>query len=726
MINELVKVADAMQNAEINPVDWHPKLKTLPKATKKSPCIRVWLSNDGNISNMELLSKEKIEKLRKYEPDNGKALPAFNVLPLYRIVKSKEEINSARGRSGERIKSEWTKQFLLSDINEQEKNDFWEKTRDITHQCFGRVNEELITLCQTNLLDDETLQIFFNAIKKINVTQFHQEYRNMVRKKVENGEFPSSLLCYFVTEEKKQKEDSSSKVSLPKFSVFLDIESYNKYPVSHTKTIDRLNELLNLTLENKQMPVEGNTDKDAYGLNTQQINEKFPSVSLSFLGGVILRSQVKAIPAQKRYHQCESATFPVGADTRKRIKSAMEWISTPERKGATYGVAGNKELLFAYPQALPEKKITLAKMFGAQEDSAYEKLDTFEHLSKTVIEQLKGLGNVLANGELEIFSIRKMDKARTKVVYYHNTTVKALEQASASWHEGCKNIPLLDLQDWSKDTAEKTGKHYPIKVKALTVFPVKLHAHLNTVWKRDGKEKNKGGQAGKTKIFEPSDGLHLLLSYRSNALSKHMLERFMQHARGYFIALCQSTGKHEISNIPNKEIYPGILGLLLSKLGKNKEEFMNESAFLLGRCLRIADEVHRLYCEVVRKNELPSELCGSSLLVSMMESPVTTLSQLAMRSAPYVKWACAYHDDKTVKKTNDGNTIKYIVLVKSWWKRWADVADQLHATKWPKRLTQEERAQVFLGYLASFSKTGKPTEDNQTDSENSIEQGDKK
>ncbi len=718
MINELVKVADAMQNAQINPVDWHPKLKTLPKVTKKSPCIRVWLTNDGHISNMERLPKEKVEQLRKYEPDYGKALPAFNVLPLYRIVKSKKEIDkAARGQSGERIKAEWTKQFLLSDINEQAKDDFWEKTRDITRQCFGRVNDELITLCQNHLHDDETLQIFLNAVKQINVAQFHIEFRNMVCKKVEDGEFLPSLLCYFVTEERKQKEDSNSKVAIPtKFSVFLDVENYNKYPVSHTKTIARLNELLNLTLENQQVPVEGNTDKDAYGLNTQQVKAKFPSVSLSFLGGVILRSQVKAIPAQKRYHQCESATFPVGADTRKRIKAAMEWISTPERKGSTYGVAGNGELLFAYPRALPEKKITLAKMFGAQEDSAYENIDTFENLSKTVIEQLKGSGNILANDEVEIFSIRKMDKARTKVVYYHNTTIKALEQASVSWHRGCKNIPLLDLQDWSKGTVEKTGKHYPIKVKALTVFPVKLHAYVNTVWKRDGKERNKGGQAGKTQIFEPSDGLWLLLSDKRNALSKHMLECFMQHARGYFITLCQSTGRHEISNIPNKEIYPGILGLLLSKLGKQKEAFMNESAFLLGRCLRIADEVHRLYCEIVRKNELPAELCGSSLLVSMMESPITTLSQLAMRSAPYVKWACAYHDDKAVKKTNDGNTIKYIVLVKSWWKRWADVADQLHSTKWPKRLTPEERAQVFLGYLASFSKTEKPTENSDSES----------
>ena len=145
-------------------------------------------------------------------------------------------------------------------------------------------------------------------------------------------------------------------------------------------------------------------------------------------------------------------------------------------------------------------------------------------------------------------------------------------------------------------------------VEPLTVFPIKLHSYLNTVWKREGKEKKRGSQAGKVKIFEPADGLRLLLNSSSQTLSRHMLERFMQHAQGYFITLCRSTGKNEISSLPNKEIYPGILGVLLSKLEKNKEDFMSESAFLLGRCLRIADELHRLYCEIVRKNEMPSEL----------------------------------------------------------------------------------------------------------------------
>ena len=236
MINELVKVADAMQHAGINPVDWHPKFKTLPKATKKSPCIRVWLTRDGHISNMELLPQEIVVKLRKYEPDNGKALPAFNVLPLFRVVKLKGKIDkSARGRSGERLKEEWTRQFLLSDSEEQAASNFWEKTCIVLDQCFGKVNEELISLCREHLDDDETISTLFNAVKQIDVTQFHKEYRDMVCQKVGDGELPHSLLCYYVTEEKKQKEDNNSKAALPKYSVFLDVEKYNTYPVSHEK-----------------------------------------------------------------------------------------------------------------------------------------------------------------------------------------------------------------------------------------------------------------------------------------------------------------------------------------------------------------------------------------------------------------------------------------------------------------------------------------------------------
>ena len=147
---------------------------------------------------------------------------------------------------------------------------------------------------------------------------------------------------------------------------------------------------------------------------------------------------------------------------------------------------------------------------------------------------------------------------------------------------------------------------------------------------------------------------------------------------------------------------------------------MKESAFLLGRCLRIADEIHRLYCEVERKKkdgkpDIPPELCGSSLLVGMTESPTMALDQLRMRSMPYIRWAQGGKD-----KGEKGRLVHY------WMRYWSEIADQLHTLEWPKRLTPEERAQVFLGYLASFPKSEKSASTDQMDSDDMPKRGEKR
>ncbi len=710
MIDELVKAANAMRNASISAKDWHGKLKTLPQVKAKEPCIRIWLTNEGHIHDLEPISSELALELRKFEPDLGKSLPGFNVQPLYRLVKTDDDLKKAsRGITGEKLKTEWAKEFLKYSADERRKDDFWEKTRDRLKQSFGRVREELEKHCNNSLVEGETLQRFFEIVKKIEVEQFQEEYCSLLHCKVIDGALPVMLMCYFVNAEKKQKEDADSRIPVPKFSVFLDIVDYKNYPVARLETIERLNALLSGE-ESEQVLVPKDGGADAYGLDNTALGKKFDEVVLPSLGGVKIRSQVKEVPAQSRYDLCEAQTFHVGVEARKRTKRALEWLSSKEHTGKTYGIAGDKELLFAYPHTLPVKQISFTKMFGAQQDDSYLNEDTFERLAATVIEQLKGAETEIAKAELEIFSLRKMNKAQTKVVYYRNITVASLEQASTGWGAGCRNIPKLTVRSWSKAKNEKTGNSYPVSIEGKTVFPVKLYRYLNAIWKHNGQRADTS--KSKVKLFTPTDGLRLLLDRPNNSLAAHMLAHFMRHAQGYFLTLCYGTGNNEVTSLPDKEYYIGILGLLLFNLGNKKEDFMKDSAFLLGRCLRVADEIHRLYCEVVRKKQYPSQLCGSSLLVGMMESPSTTLSQLAMRSAPYVKWASAYHDDEKGK------------LVHYWMKQWAIIADQLHTLVWPKRLLPEERAQLFLGYLASFPKSEKATNTDQTDSDELINQGD--
>lgn len=707
MIDELIKAANAMGKAGISAKDWHPKLKSMPKVTTKAPCIRIWLTDDGHIHDLEPISPELVLELRKFEPDLGKSLPGFNVQPLYRLIKTDDDLKKAsRGMTGEKMKAEWAKEFLKYPGDERAKDDFWEKTRDRLRQSFGRVREELEKHCKDNLIEGETIQRFFEIVKKIEVERFQEEYCSLLLRKVLDGALPVLLMCYFVDAAKKQKEDADSRVPVPKFSVFLDIIDYKKYPVARLETIERLNALLS-GAESEYVLLPKSEGADAYGLDNTALDKKFDEVVLPLLGGVKIRSQVKEVPAQSRYGLCEAKTFHVGVESRKRTKRALEWLK--EHTGKTYGIAGDKELLFAYPRILPAKQISITKMFGAQQDDSYQNEDTFERLAATVIEQLKGAGAEIAKAELEIFSLRKMDKARTKVVYYRNVTIASLERSSTEWQAGCRNIPKLDALCWSKDKSDKTGNSYPIFIEGKTVFPIKLHRYLNAIWKHDGQRADTG--KSKVTLFIPTDGLRLLLDRPNNTLAEHILSHFIRQAQGFFLTLCRGTGKNEVTSLPDKEYYLGILGLLLFNLGKQKEDFMKESAFLLGRCLRVTDEIHRLYCEVVRKKEVPPELCGSSLLVGMMESPSTTLSQLAMRSAPYVKWARAYHDDAK------GGLVQY------WMKQWSIIADQLHLLEWPKRLTPEDRAQLFLGYLASFPKSEKSATTEQANSEAMNNQG---
>ncbi len=695
MINELVTASVGIKNAGISSTNWHPKFKELPKGKKECPCLRVWLGLDGRVVDVEIMQFEQVATLRKYEPNNGEALPGFNVLPLFRITKSDEEIKQSKS-----LKSGWLQQVFDSNEDDLRSFDFWSKTRVKAGNCFDRVLKDILNQCKDSLIDGETLSIFLNAIDAIDIDQFQADYCSIVLDKVKSGKFPDSLLCYFLTESKKQKEDSDSKAQLPLVSVFLDVKDYKDYPVAHSKTMSRFNELLmqskakeNEALEscdNGDLPLFDKTVEkvvDAYGLDVREISEKFPSVSVPSFGSVILRSQVKTIPAQIRYNLCESDTFPVGSETRKSVKAALEWLSNKEMEGFTYGRSGDQELLFAYPRVLPKSKPQMIKMMGAQADQLL-RAKRFKELSESVISELRGLGSGVDDAELEIFSLRKMDKARTKVVYYRNVSVESLEVASKAWDDGCKNIPAVSGRVWSDEKNPETKKSFPVGLESRTVFPVRLYSFLNDVSKLDG------ASAGKLKTFEPASGLRLLLDDSSELLAKNMLKAFMQNANGYFLTLCRNVGRNEVSKLQNADYYIGILGLLLSKLGNHKETYMGESAFLLGRFLRIGDEVHRLYCEVVRDGGIPPDLCGSGLLGSMMESPITTFNQFSMRFMPYLKWAKGGSN-----KGDKGGLVNY------WLKQYEPIADQLKDLPIPARLKPEERAQVFLGYLASFPKS---------------------
>jgi hypothetical protein len=82
-----------------------------------------------------------------------------------------------------------------------------------------------------------------------------------------------------------------------------------------------------------------------------------------------------------------------------------------------------------------------------------------------------------------------------------------------------------------------------------------------------------------------------------------------------------------------------ILGVLLHKLGREKEAYMNETAFKLGQLLAAVDVVHVGYCADVRGGDVPPSLLGNQVFTMAQSAPAKALAMLCRRWKPYDGWA---------------------------------------------------------------------------------------
>ena len=119
---------------------------------------------------------------------------------------------------------------------------------------------------------------------------------------------------------------------------------------------------------------------------------------------------------------------------------------------------------------------------------------------------------------------------------------------------------------------------------------------------------------------------------------------------------------------------------------------MNNPPYLVGRMLKVADELHAVYCKEVRKNNLPPQLLGNALMAAALDSPTQALSQLALRIAPYLGWA----------RTNSTGSAG---LSRFFLKEFGIIEEKLRNNELPQRLDDAAKAQLLLGYISNNAQT---------------------
>ncbi|MFR1517692.1 MAG: hypothetical protein ACLSVG_02795 [Clostridia bacterium] len=687
MINELHDLAKTLENKGISPKEWHREYKAIPKVTEKSPCIRIWLDCDGAICGLEGLSAEQASQLRKYG-NNQNSFPAFNISPLYRLtdldsIDELKRIENGQGKPDiETIKS-WCKEnnWIKGAPKQIQRN---------LEDCPQRLLETIGTQAQMN---DTIILELVSLCKKLceNIDGgFRASLENCIFTKLQKGEdvkLALALLFHKGSAEKEHSKDAGNKLS-----VILDVWEWSRYeyPVANEYTTLQLNEMLLANSANVEILAD-NTQLDAFGSPFVNPNEPMPSVKLSGFE-VTLRSMFNGQPCQYRYGQIDDGSYPITAENRSSIKKSLEWITHPSRRHVTWEKVDKNEVAFVYPSRLPEVFPHFASVFKNDPSKSPKRTEArFENVAKEFAKSFRGLPVDQKPDNLQIFTIRKLDKARSKILFTHNTTPEQLIQAADDWSLGCHNIPELEMDEGNSP------------------FPLEVGSIVNGVWKQNGERAD-----GKTsvKCMKYYQGVELLLNILPQGAVYNFLHITLEHSSGLinYLGNLLHRGRKDGSSTEIKRLeiqknaaaqILSVLGLLLYKSDIRKEKYMEGLAYLIGQLLHVSDELHTLYCKIKRNGDIPPQLAGSALFTTAGDMPFQALSQLSTRLNPYISWAKQYQF-KDIEKQGE----------ESWRARWLlgllrQLSNEIHLQMDKSiRFNDYDKAQLFIGYMASLQKEG--------------------
>jgi len=691
MINELYNLSKALDSNGITVNEWHRKYKMLPKVTSKSPCIRIWLDDNGTVCGMESLSAEHVSLLRKYG-DNQSSFPAFNISSLYRVtepdvIAELEKVSSDKSK----LDVDKVRSWCISDN--------WIKgAPGQVRRSLNDCSRELVELCKLDIQTSITA-VLADLCKKAG-DGFRASLEKCAFEKLRKREdipLMLSLLFHVVSDSNANSNDTGNKIS-----VILDVYNWTQYghPVASEYTTVQLNALL-LSNSKTKIEVAKTQMADAFGAPFINPNEPMPSVKLACFEAT-LRSMFDGQPCQYRYGQINDASYPIAAENRSSVKKALEWIAQPSNRQITWVKVDKNEIAFVYPSTLPDIPPKFASLFG-RDQNANPNLaaSRFESVAKDFAKAFQGIPPDQKHDMMQIFTIRKIDRARSKVLFTHNSTPEQLVTAANDWSTGCKNLPVLDIGEPD------------------TPFPLEVPDILNAVWKQSGERADGKTPVKRMKYYQ---GMELLLDALPPAAIRNYLHITVENFAGLFMRLGyllhsreKLDGKSEHKKLEDKKYAAAqslsVIGLLLYKCDERKEIYMEKLAFLLGQWLHVSDELHALYCIVKRDGDIPPQFAGGALLVSAGEMPYQALSQLSSRMNPFVAWAKQYRYQKVEKPDAESRRAQW--LLNSYEKIANQIAPQMDKST---RFGDFEKAELYIGYMASLPRKEKTavTDDNKT------------
>ena len=435
MINELHQLHIALQGAGIATETWYREYIPIPNISQKAPCIRIVLE-ENHVAEIESVTRDKQPNIRKFGNNQG-AFPAMNLAALYRVTDeaTKKDISRLIQVGGEfeldRIKSwcttdNWTPKFC-----NKYKINLESRPNDIL-KLLGEENgfvplKELIEAVQP-----------FKDPQKLHAALYDAAMEML---SAQRDIAVALQVLFFLATPNEAKNGENGKLSVV-------LDTYNLEDAGFSTAGPRfakgLNHVLLQAEQGKRIeaPVGG---RDAFGRSFVPLEEPMPKVKLAAGFDVVLRTMFKGKPCQHRYGRIENATYPISGEERTELSAALKWLSVEERENKTWVSTGKQEAMFVFPSRVAKDIPELTGLYQSAFDSLREEA-LFEARAKEFSEYVtrtRELDPEHYPEWIQFFVLRKLDNARTKIVYSYNARSEEIVQRSNEWQHAAKNLPAF-------------------------------------------------------------------------------------------------------------------------------------------------------------------------------------------------------------------------------------------------------------------------------------------
>ena len=320
---------------------------------------------------------------------------------------------------------------------------------------------------------------------------------------------------------------------------------------------------------------EGN-NKQRYGTcaisgdaDVPLVADTFPTPKCKHLGNITLFSRKAKVFTYERYRKGAAHSMAVSKALADELAGALDYLNQSEKKGKTWDIlpseTGKGDLLLAFCRSMPD--VEPIRLLTPDADWLEE--TEYELEAKQICESFKGKNpDLTIEPRVDFLIIRKISDGVQKAIFSSSQTLSNLAAATDNWVQASNNLPSIELMFYEK------GEKSPRFKSPRAIYPQQFAILFKKHYNRDivaGKHPAVPGLP-----FSETMALFLNENCGVDLLSR-LLNRLI---RQFANLLEQGALKKTKRAIHHKDAHHALsaMGLLLYKLDRTKEVYMNELA----------------------------------------------------------------------------------------------------------------------------------------------------